>query len=185
VLQEALLGAQGLAVDPLIERTDEKHTPRKATVTKKRIWIALAAIVAAGGVYFTWMMMPAGALHATPTPVPLAWESATVPDVVELETRPADPYSVKIWVVPVGDRMYVHAGDNYNRWVQHIEQDPAVRLKVEDRLYELQAQRVTSAEEFADFAQAYEARYGRRPRNENIDEVYLFRLAGRQSEGGS
>lgn len=154
-------------------------------MTRKRIWIALAVILTTGGAYFAWMMMPDGALHGTLTPVPPAWEGSTVPDVVELETRPADPYSVKIWAVPVGDLMYVHAGDNHTRWVQHIEQDPAVRLKVEDRLYELDAQRVTSAEEFAGFAQAYEVRYGTRPRNENVDAVYLFRLAARQPKGGS
>lgn len=154
-------------------------------VTRKRIGMVLAAIVVAGGAYFSWMMLPSGALQGSLTPVPSSWEGTTVPDVVELETRPAEPYSVKIWVVPVGERMYVHAGDNYNRWVQHIEQDPAVRLKVEDRLYELDAQRVTSAEEFAGFARAYEARYGTRPRNENIDEVFLFRLVARQARGGS
>jgi hypothetical protein len=154
-------------------------------VTKKRIWIALAALVATGGAYFAWMMMAGGALQGILTPVPPEWDDSTVPDVVELETRPADPYSVKIWVVPVGDQMYVHAGANYNRWVQHIEQDSAVRLKIEDRLYELHAQRVTSAEEFAGFAQAYEARYGTRPRNENVDAVYLFRLAALQPKAGS
>lgn len=148
-------------------------------MTKQRIWMLLAVVALAGGAYFAWMMMPGGALKGTVAPVPSTWDGTTVADVVELETHPAEPYSVKIWIVPIGDRLYVHAGDNYSRWVQHIEQDPAVRVGDDGRLYELHAERVTSAEEFAGFAKAYEARYGTRPRNENVAEVYLFRLVAR------
>lgn len=146
---------------------------------KKLIWMALAVVVVAGGAYYAWMMMPGGALQGTLAPVPPAWDGSTVADVVELETNPAEPYSVKIWIVPMGDRLYVHAGDNYTRWVQHIEQDPAVRVGNDGTLHEFNAERVTSAEEFAAFAAAYEARYGTRPRNENVAEVYLFRLVAR------
>ncbi len=143
---------------------------------RKKILIVVAVLLALGGAYFAQMMLPRGALEGVQTEVPSEWSGVNVPDVVELETNPTDPYSVKIWVVPVGDRMYVHAGDNYNQWVQNIEKDPSVRLLVEDQLYTLHAGRVTSAEEFAGFAQVYELRYDRRPRNENVDEVYLFRM---------
>ena len=144
--------------------------------TKKRIGLLLGTIVLAGAGYFAWMMLPGGALEGTPAPTPADWSTLTVPDVVELETNPVEPYSVKIWVVPMGDRMYVHAGDNHNQWVRHIEQDPAVRLLVGDSIYELTATRVTTDAEFSAFAAAYEARYGTQPRNTNVGEVYLFRL---------
>jgi len=146
---------------------------------KKWIWMALAVIVVAGGTWFARMMLPGGALQGTLAPVPLTWDGTTIVDVVALETHRAEPYSVKIWIVPMGDRLYVHAGDNHNRWVQYIEQDPAVRVGNGDTLYELNAERVTAAEEFAGFADAYEVRYGTRPRNENVAEVYLFRLVAR------
>ncbi|MBM4202965.1 MAG: hypothetical protein FJ194_02285 [Gammaproteobacteria bacterium] len=146
---------------------------------RNRVLILVAVILAAAGVYYASMMMPGGALAGTVTPVPDDWSRVTVPDIVQLETNPAEPYSVKIWSIPVGDRVYIHAGANYARWVQHIETDPSVRLLVEDRLYELQAERVTSADEFAAFMVAYKERYDTEPRNKNISEAYLFRLSAR------
>jgi hypothetical protein len=147
--------------------------------TRNRVLILVAVILAAAGVYFANMMLPGGALTGTTTPVPADWSQVEVPDVVRLETNPAEPYSVKIWSIPVGDKVYIHAGDNYNTWVQYIEKDPAVRLLVEDRLYDLHAERVTAEEEFAAFAVAYKARYNTEPRNRNVSEVYLFRLTAR------
>jgi hypothetical protein len=52
-------------------------------------------------------------------------------------------------------------------------------MSMDDRLYDLTATRVTDAAEFAAFSDAYETRYGLRPRNENVAEVYLFRLTAR------
>ena len=52
-------------------------------------------------------------------------------------------------------------------------------MRIEEKLYELAAARVTEAEEFARFADVYEEKYGVRPRNENVSEVYLLRLGER------
>ena len=96
---------------------------------------------------------------------PLAdWTEAASKEVIELETNPAEPYSVKLWVIGNGPDLYVHAGANRATWVEHIEQDANVRLLIDDSLYELRAVRVESAKEFADFANVYEAKYGSRPR---------------------
>ena len=75
--------------------------------------------------------------------------------------------------------MYLHAGGNRTTWVEHLERDPHLRIRVEENLYELAAVRVESEEEFATFADAYEVKYGIRPRNENIDEIYVLRLGAR------
>jgi len=143
----------------------------------KRLGVLLVIAGVLGGGYFGWMMMPGGALSGVPTAVPADWSGTDVPKVVRLETNPADPYSVKIWVVPIGSHLYVHAGANRTAWVKHLERNPAVRLSMQERLYVLHAERVTGAAEFAAFSDAYERRYGRRPRNENVGEAYLFRLA--------
>ncbi|MGR8919535.1 MAG: nitroreductase/quinone reductase family protein, partial [Gammaproteobacteria bacterium] len=90
-----------------------------------------------------------------------------------------DPYSVNIWVVGIGPSLFVHAGANRAEWVVHIEANPDVRLRVDETIYELTAARVTDAGEFARFSDAYERKYDRRPRNENVDEAYLFRLGPR------
>ena len=55
---------------------------------------------------------------------------------IQLETRPADPYSVNIWVIALGEHLYVHAGANRSEWVEHMEADPNVRLRVGDSIYE-------------------------------------------------
>ncbi len=86
---------------------------------------------------------------------------------------------MNIWVIAMGENLYVHAGANRSEWVEHIEADPNVRLRVNDSIYELAASRVGAQDEFDRFSAAYEKKYGRRPRNENVGEAYLFRLAAR------
>ena len=98
---------------------------------------------------------------------------------VQLETRPADPYSVNIWVIALDPHLYVHAGANRSAWVENLEADPRARVRVDGTLYELTAARVAEQAEFDRFSDAYEKKYGRRPRNENVGEAYLFRLGPR------
>jgi hypothetical protein len=126
------------------------------------------------------LLLPGGALEGEPAPIPESWAFTEGVDTVQLETRPGDPYSVNIWTVAVGDHLYVHAGTNRSAWVEHIEANPEVRMQVEDRIYALSAARVETQEEFDRFSDAYEAKYDRRPRNENVDEAYLFRLSARE-----
>ena len=120
-----------------------------------------------------------GELNGTLTPHPGDWTEAASPDIIELETNPQDPYSVKLLVIGAGENLYVHAGANRATWVEHMEQDPNVRLKIGDALYELRAERVTEQAEFDAFAAVYEGKYGNEPRNGNVDEAYLFRLLPR------
>lgn len=147
--------------------------------TWKRLWIFLGVLGVIGGGAFAAMMLPSGVLEGNPTAVPADWTGVEVPEIVQFETNPADPYSVKIWAVPLGPNLYIHGGDNRARWVDHIDADPSVRMLVSDRLYDMSAVRVTDAAEFAAFSDAYESRYGRRPGNENVAEAYLFRLSAR------
>jgi len=60
-----------------------------------------------------------------------------------------------------------------------METNPNVRLLSGGNLYELAGARVTDADEFEWFAQAWEAKYGNRPRNENVAETWLMRLRPR------
>ncbi len=98
---------------------------------------------------------------------------------VQIETRPEDPYSVNIWITASEGALYLHAGANRATWVEHLEADPRIRVRVEDRIFELASVRVTSEDEYSTFANAYETKYGVRPRNENIAEIHLLRLQAR------
>jgi len=135
-----------------------------------------ASIAGCGGPF---VLLPGGTLEGSTVATPDDWSFTDAVDTVQLETRPADPYSVNIWVIAIGETLYVHAGANRSKWVENMEADPNVRLRQNDSIYELVASRVDAQEEFDRFSDAYEQKYGRRPRNENVAEAYLFRLAAR------
>ena len=120
-----------------------------------------------------------GELEGALSPAPNDWSDVAQADIVQLETQPDDPYSVKLWVIGMGPVLYVHAGANRATWVEHIEANPDVRLLIGESLYELRASRVEDGEEFKTFSDAYEIKYGNRPRNEDVSEAYLFRLEPR------
>jgi hypothetical protein len=135
-----------------------------------------ASIAACGGPF---LLLPGDALEGSPTAIPESWSFTDAVDTVQLETRPTDPYSVNVWLIAVGENLYVHAGVDRSTWVENIDADPNVRLRVSDSLYELTAARVERQEEFDRFSDAYEQKYGRRPRNGSVSEAYLFRLEAR------
>jgi hypothetical protein len=141
--------------------------------------LALAFTTLLAGCGRPFVLLPGGALEGPTVAAPESWAFSDAVSTVQLETRPADPYSVNIWVTAVGESLYVHAGANRSAWVEHLEQDPRVRLRVEGSIYELAASRVDAQEEFDRFSDAYERKYGRRPRNGNVAEAYLFRLRAR------
>lgn len=134
------------------------------------------ALLGCGGPF---VLLPGGALEGAATAAPADWSFTDAVNTVQLETQPRDPYSVNIWMVGLGEAAYVHAGASRSTWVEHIEADPRVRLRVDESIYELAATRVSAQDEFDRFSDAYEKKYGTRPRNENVAEVYLFRLTPR------
>jgi hypothetical protein len=121
-----------------------------------------------------------GELTGTEMPVPQDWTNIASEKVIQLETNPAHPYSVKLWVAAMDASLYVHAGDNHTQWIENIEKNPDVRVQIGESIYPLRAAQVHDAEEFRRFSDIYEQKYGTRPRNENIAEVYVFRLGRRE-----
>ncbi len=140
------------------------------------IAIATLVLVASCG---PLMLLPGGKLDGDTAPAPSDWSFTDEVDTVQLETKPDDPYSVNIWAVGMGPRVYVHAGASRSRWVENMEANPEVRLRVEDRLYNLRAYRVEGQDEFDQFSDSYEKKYGLRPGNEDVAQAYLFRLEAR------
>lgn len=140
--------------------------------------LALALTASIAGCGRPFVLLPGGALEGPTVATPESWSFTDAVKTVQLETRPADPYSVNIWATAAGE-MYVHAGANRSTWVEHLEADPNVRLRVNGSIYELAASRVDDQAEFDRFSDAYERKYGRRPRNGNVAEAYLFRLRAR------
>ena len=126
-----------------------------------------------------FLLFSGGELEGDVAPAPADWSFTDDISTIQIETNPAEPYSVNIWVLELEGALYLHAGANRATWVEHLEADPRLRIKVEDEIYEMTSSRVTDAALFARFADKYEEKYGNRPRNENIDEIYLLQLVSR------
>ena len=159
----------------------EKRTKKR---TEKRV-LAFCRTLAAGALLSLivgcaeYLPISSGALTGEVAAVPPSWTEVAQPNIVQLETNPAEPYSVNLWVVGEEERLYVFAGANYTTWVEHIDANPHVRLRIGSTIYELQAERVTDKGEMAWFAERWDAKYGNRPRNENVAETWLMRLTPR------
>ena len=140
--------------------------------------LALCAIVLAGcEPVFVFAGGRVGGVEEVP---PANWGFAGSVDTVQVETRPADPYSVNVWGVGVGARFYVAASDGADaRWAQAIEADSRVRLKVGERVFPLAAERVLDAAELNDVAAAYAAKYDTDREQSFVDAAWVYRLSPR------
>lgn len=125
------------------------------------------------------VMLPGGQLRGEVTPAPADWSFSESIETVQLETRPDDPYSVNVWGIGMGSRFYVAAGRPDNRWAKHIEADPRVRLKLGDRIYELEAYRTKDPAELDAFVEAAKQKYDFEPDPEQRAQAMLFRLEPR------
>jgi len=147
-------------------------------VKSLRLGVLLPSLIVLSGCT-DWLPFSSGALEGEVVANPADWTAVGEPSIIQFETQGEAAYSVNLWVIGEGDKLYVFAGDNRSTWVEHIESNPNVRLLSGGNLYELKATRVTDADEFEWFAQAWEAKYGNRPRNENVAETWLMRLSSR------
>ena len=144
-----------------------------------KLWLAMMIALTLAVSGCEYLPISGGQLDGEVAPLPDAWSVVAAPDIIQLETNPSDPYSVNLWIIGDGADLYVYAGANRATWVEHIEQDPRVRLGIDGQLFELRAERVHAADEFKSFSDKWEAKYGNRPRNEDVAESYLFRLLPR------
>ena len=137
------------------------------------MWLVFAGC---GGPFF---LLPGGALEGETAATPKSWGFTDEISTIQVETRPEDPYSINIWAVGVDAYRSLHAGASRTTWIEYMVVDPLVQARIDGTIYERRADKVEDAAEFARFADAYEVKYGMRPRNENIAESYVYRLGAR------
>ena len=114
------------------------------------------------------VMFPGGQLNGTVAGENVSdWSFSDATSTVQLETRPSRPYSINIWGVSSGSAFYISSeswrgflwlGDA--RWVAHIADDPRVRLRIGETLYERKAVRVRDAAELESVLTLFEKKYG-------------------------
>lgn len=124
-------------------------------------------------------LLPGGELEGETRPAPADWSFAGDYGMGQLETRPDDPYSVNLVFTVLDGRVYVNAGDAETQWVKNMTEDPRVRLRVDDALYALRAERVTDADELAAFGEAWTSQSMFRRDPSGYDEVFVYRLTPR------
>ena len=122
-----------------------------------RRWLLVIVGLALSGCSEPWGPLAGGELAGQPLPAPAAWEA--VPRTVQLETRPADPYSVNLWAVQAGEALYVAGDQDGKRWISHVRADGNVRLRIEGAVYALGAVEVDAADERRQVAAAFASKY--------------------------
>ena len=124
-------------------------------------------------------LFPGGKLAGSVQPPPANWAGAGEYGLIELETRPDEPYSVNIAYTVVDGDLYANAGDTETQWVKNIAADPRVLIRMDDVIYPLTAERVTDADEIARFGRAWtrQGYFYRDPAE--LGEVWVYRLVPR------
>lgn len=126
------------------------------------------------------VMIPGGELSGNVTPTPDNWAFTDEVDTFQLETRPADPYSVNVWALAVGDGIYVVAGSGpESTWARHIAEDDRVRLRVGDAIYELRATADDSVATREAFLVGAKKKYDFEPEDADTSKAVLYRLDAR------
>ena len=119
-----------------------------------------------------------GRLNGEVSPTPTDWSLYDSTMLVQLETSPKQPYSVNIWGVGIGNNYYVAAGEASEAdWANHIERNNAVRLRIEERIYLLDAHRVKDIKELVSVTAAFRNKYG--GIQEWVDTAWVYRLTSR------
>ncbi len=105
--------------------------------------ILVLACVFVAGCSGPFMVFPGGAISGDTAPYDL---SAVDPEVsvLQLETNPAEPYSVNLGFFRIGDDIYIDPAEE-RRWYQHIKADPRVRIRFDGStlVHDMQTEEVT------------------------------------------
>ena len=121
--------------------------------------------------------IPGGSLSGRVQAIPEDWSAARDIDIVQIETRPDDPYSINIWGVAVGKDFFIASGEGAeSAWVEHLTQNPLVKLRIGKSVYPLKAVRVEDEDELLRVGERYSEKYDLESEESSADKVWIFRL---------
>jgi hypothetical protein len=76
------------------------------------------------------------------------WSFTQTRKTIQVETRPGSPYSVNTWCLTYDGRLYLVSKEPQEKqWVRNVLEDPLVRVRIGDRIYERRVVRVKASEE--------------------------------------
>jgi hypothetical protein len=124
--------------------------------------------------------IPGGAFQGTVDPTPTL-DASNLEKVIELEIRPAKPWSLHVWNVVVDGEIYVpSAVGARRRWTAVAVAEPNVRLRTHGRIYERRIEKVSDPSLRTRIGAAVAARYGfDPPKNPDDDTTWYFHIAPR------
>jgi hypothetical protein len=147
--------------------------------------VVIAALVALG-VYARFHdgpigPFPGGALvsgEAVATPV-TDWSFASSIQTLELEVSPEKPRSVTTWFLVLDGTLYVPSGGAARKtWPALVERDGRVRVRLDGKIYALQATRVNDPAIAKRLSEAVAAKYGFGD-GQPVEGAWAFALAPR------
>ncbi len=132
-----------------MERTPPHYAHGKP---REIIWCVTLAglILLLAGCNGPMAWFPGGAMkgpEASATDWPSVIGSA---ETLDLETRPEDPYSVRVGFVLRDGQLYIDPAEE-RRWYAHLAANSAVRVRFSETIYPARAVAVTDPEELAGF----------------------------------
>ena len=139
-----------------------------------RLVVGVTCVVALAACSEPFVTIPGGELTGQALNPPAGWSD--VPDTIQLETRPADPYSINIWGVGLGSDLYVATSADGTAWTGFLETDNNVRVRFREGIYSLQAAEVEDSAERDRVAQAYAEKYEVDPDDGWVIEGMIIRL---------
>ena len=151
--------------------------PEQSPGFRSVIGLLLIAVTATlSGCAEPFIVMAGGQLSGEVTDPPADWSEFNDEEIIQLETRPEDPYSVNIWMIASGPDLYVATGDDPTRWSNILDENPDVRVRIRGRIYELEAYRVEDVEEKTAIGAEYVRKYDVDDDDNWVEEGQLFRL---------
>jgi len=149
-----------------------------------RVGFMVVALLTFNGCDYT-ERFAGGELKGEVLPTPSDWGFSDRTMLVQLETNPENPYSVNIWGVGIDSNYYVAAGQaSEAAWAIRIETNSAVKLRIGNTIYLLEANRVTDMNELSSVAVAFEKKYGGSQR-EWVNSAWVYRLTSRSDSNKS
>ena len=132
--------------------------------------------------------IPGGRLSGQLGPATVdGWGFASGEQTAQLETRPAEPHSVNTWFIGIDTELYVPTSmilgpkqPTERSWVAHVAEDPSVRIRIGDVVYERVAKRLGGGAEYDRARSALEAKYELDPTERDPErDVWIYRLDSR------
>ncbi len=138
-------------------------------------WIAAALLCACGPVG----PIPGGELSGERVTQPVTdWSFSDEFKNIQVETALDDPYSVTLWCATNHGQLYIAAArGTESTWAQNLLDDPRARLRIDGKLYDREAVKVTDAEEADAVLRMFVAKYDfDMPSEEERARGMLFRM---------